>query len=58
MPVAIEHGHVLAVASLPAVHHDPFDWLLAVQSRALDAPLLTADAPLADYPVQTVLIRS
>jgi PIN domain nuclease of toxin-antitoxin system len=54
--VPIEHGHALAVAALQPLHRDPFDRLLVAQARALDVPLLTADAVLARYPVRTLLV--
>lgn len=54
-PLAVEHDHALAVASLPLVHRDPFDRLLVAQALMLDVTILTADAILARYPVQTLL---
>jgi len=55
-PIAVEHGHALAVASLPAVHRDPFDRLLVAQALALDATLTTADQVLTQYPARTLLV--
>lgn len=46
----IEASHALAVASLPAVHHDPFDRLLLAQATAEGLLLITADQQLAAYP--------
>lgn len=54
--VPIEHSHALAVAALPPLHGDPFDRLLVAQARALDVPILTADAAVAQYPVRTLLV--
>ncbi len=54
--VGIEHGHALAVASLPALHRDPFDRLLIAQGTALSATILTADAIVARYPAETLLV--
>jgi PIN domain nuclease of toxin-antitoxin system len=56
LPVAVEHSHALAVASLPPLHRDPFDRLLVAQAQALGATILTADAAVAQYPAQTLLI--
>jgi PIN domain nuclease of toxin-antitoxin system len=56
-PVAVEHGHSLAVASLPPLHGDPFDRLLVAQADALGAAILTADPGVAEYPVETLLPR-
>lgn len=55
--VPIEHGHALAVAELPLLHRDPFDRLLIAQAQALGVPILTADASIARYRVQTLLIE-
>jgi PIN domain nuclease of toxin-antitoxin system len=54
--VAVEHPHALAVATLPALHGDPFDRLLVAQATLLDLTIMTADPSLAQYPVPTVLI--
>jgi PIN domain nuclease of toxin-antitoxin system len=53
----IEHNHALAVAALAPLHGDPFDRLLVAQAGLLDVPILTADAMIAQYPVQTLLVR-
>ncbi len=55
-PLAIEHGHALAVAALPALHGDPFDRLLVAQAKLLDLEILTADSAIARYPVRFRLI--
>lgn len=55
-PLAIQHDHALGVATLEAVHRDPFDRLLVAQALALDLTIITADAMLARYPAQTRLI--
>lgn len=55
-PLAIEHAHALAVASLPPLHRDPFDRLLVAQAQALDIAILSADEIIARYPVETVII--
>jgi PIN domain nuclease of toxin-antitoxin system len=57
-PVAIEHRHTLGVADLPDIHRDPFDRLLLAQAHVLRMPLLTADATLDSYPVDTVLVAN
>jgi PIN domain nuclease of toxin-antitoxin system len=54
--VDVEHGHALAVASLPPIHRDPFDRLLVAQGRALDAAIITADPTVAAYPVETIQV--
>lgn len=55
-PLAVEHAHALAVASLEPLHRDPFDRLLVVQAQAFDVPILTADAAIARYPVECLLV--
>jgi PIN domain nuclease of toxin-antitoxin system len=52
----IEHSHALAVASLPALHRDPFDRLLIAQAGAAGATVLTADPAVAQYPAETLLV--
>jgi PIN domain nuclease of toxin-antitoxin system len=52
----IEHAHALAVASLPALHRDPFDRLLVAQAEAAGATILTADPAVAQYPAETLLV--
>jgi len=54
--IAVEHSHALAVASLPALHRDPFGRLLVAQALALDIPLLTADSALVPYPAQIIVV--
>jgi PIN domain nuclease of toxin-antitoxin system len=50
-PLAIEHAHALAVASLPPHHADPFDRLLIAQARLERCVLLSADPQLTRYDV-------
>ncbi len=50
LPVLLPH--VLVVDSLPQVHKDPFDRLLAAQPIAEDAEFVTADRVFAQYPVR------
>jgi PIN domain nuclease of toxin-antitoxin system len=53
-PLAIEHQHVLHVATLPAHHRDPFDRLLVAQAQLDDLPILTADPLIGAYDVATI----
>lgn len=55
-PVAISDEHALGVATLPLLHRDPFDRLLVIQARQLGATLVTSDAVLARYDVETLLV--
>jgi len=54
--LAVSHAHALGVASLPPLHRDPFDRLLVAQALQLDATFVTADAVLAGYPAETLLV--
>jgi len=51
----ITSRHTLLIASLPAVHKDPFDRILVAQAKAEDAMLLTSDKTLAHYPAVIVI---
>jgi PIN domain nuclease of toxin-antitoxin system len=55
-PLAIEHNHALAVCDLPPLHRDPFDRLLVAQARDLRMRIVTADAQIARYDVETLLV--
>jgi PIN domain nuclease of toxin-antitoxin system len=41
--------HVIAVASLPHIHRDPFDRLLVAQAQTEGLTLMTTDKKLAQY---------
>ena len=53
LPIGGEH--VLRVATLPAVHRDPFDRLLVAQAIHEGLVLVTADRALAQYPASVVM---
>jgi PIN domain nuclease of toxin-antitoxin system len=53
-PLAVELSHSLEVYHLPTHHIDPFDRMLIAQSRLEDMPLLTADAEIVRYEVETI----
>jgi PIN domain nuclease of toxin-antitoxin system len=50
----VEHAHALRVAALPLHHRDPFDRILVAQAQVEGLPLLTADAQLAAYDIETL----
>lgn len=50
LPVTLAHS--LAVESLPPMHKDPFDRLLAAQSTVEGAELVSTDLIFDRYPVQ------
>ena len=47
--IDITSRHALLVASLPAIHKDPFDRILIAQAKAENAVLLTSDKILSHY---------
>ena len=56
--LAVEHAHALAVATLPALHRDPFDRLLVAQAQLEGMTILTADDSVARYPVGSILLTA
>jgi PIN domain nuclease of toxin-antitoxin system len=53
-PLAISVEHAVAVASLPAYHNDPFDRILVAQAQVEGLILITNDAAVRRYPVETL----
>jgi len=51
----IKLPHALAVADLPAHHHDPFDRIQIVQARLEDLVLVTRDAEIPKYDVKVLI---
>ena len=49
LPITV--GHILSAASLPQIHHDPGDRILAAQALAEGVPLITIDPEIHDYDV-------
>jgi len=49
----ITHTHSLALGDLPPVHNDPFDRMLVAQAQSENMVLMTAEAVLGKYSVQT-----
>jgi PIN domain nuclease of toxin-antitoxin system len=47
--LAVEMAHVLAVASLPILHRDPFDRLFLTQARVENLVLISGDAAVRAY---------
>jgi PIN domain nuclease of toxin-antitoxin system len=48
LPIGSEH--VVAIDTLPPIHKDPFDRILAAQAAVEGITLLTTDAVVARYP--------
>ena len=55
-PLPVQHTHALAVWELPPIHRDPFDRLLVAQAHDLRLRIVTADAQIALYEVETLLV--
>ena len=52
LPISIRHA--LHAPTLPALHRDPFDRMLVAQAQVEHLPILTADAQIAQYQVETM----
>jgi PIN domain nuclease of toxin-antitoxin system len=52
LPIRVED--LVHLGGLPRLHGDPFDRLLIAQALEEGVPLLTADATIARYSVETV----
>ncbi len=50
----IDFDHVVKVASLPPLHHDPFDRLLIAQAQATGLAVLTSDPVFRTYGIATI----
>ncbi len=50
----IDRSLILAAASLPHHHSDPFDRMLIAQAMANDIPVLTRDDEFYRYPITAV----
>ena len=48
LPIASDH--VVAIESLPPLHHDPFDQILVAQATVEGITLLTSDSVIGEYP--------
>lgn len=55
IPLDVTIAHALAVGQLPAHHADPFDRLLVAQARSDQLTLVTRDAHIRRYEVDTLL---
>jgi PIN domain nuclease of toxin-antitoxin system len=52
--LSIEFDHALAAATLPPIHHDPFDRILVAQAQALGCAIVTGDPEIARYAVEVI----
>jgi PIN domain nuclease of toxin-antitoxin system len=54
IPLAVKLSHTLEVFKLPAIHQDPFDRLLVIQSQMEQLPIVTIDQDIVRYHVSTI----
>lgn len=54
--LAVDAEHAVAVETLPAHHHDPFDRILVAQALTESLRLMTHDATVARYSDTIILI--
>ena len=52
LPISLTH--ILDLGRLPDHHKDPFDRLLIAQARVEEAVLVTHDALISQYPIETI----
>lgn len=50
----IDERHAVRAAGLPMIHTDPFDRMLVAQAQLEVVPILTTDAALTRYDVETI----
>jgi PIN domain nuclease of toxin-antitoxin system len=50
----IDQRHVIRVAELPTIHRDPFDRMLVAQAQIEGMPIVTTDAAITRYDVETI----
>ena len=53
-PLSIQLAHLANLESLPNVHRDPFDRMLIAQARAEKMAILTSDALIRQYDVESL----
>ncbi|MFP5343156.1 MAG: type II toxin-antitoxin system VapC family toxin [Candidatus Limnocylindria bacterium] len=52
LPIGLEHA--VRAASLPRIHLDPFDRILVAQAQLEGLPIVTMDAAVTRYDVDTI----
>ena len=50
----VEPEHIRATMNLPPIHRDPFDRMLIAQALVEDMVILTIDANIINYEVETI----
>jgi PIN domain nuclease of toxin-antitoxin system len=52
--MSIDLNHAVRAAALPPIHADPFDRVLVAQAQVESLPIVTADAAIGRYDVETI----
>ena len=52
--LAVDVRHAVRAAALPMIHADPFDRVLVAQAQLESLPLVTTDAAITRYDVETI----
>jgi PIN domain nuclease of toxin-antitoxin system len=52
--LAVDPKHIKAVAGLPFIHRDPFDRMLIAQAVAEGMPIMTTDANVLKYDINSI----
>jgi PIN domain nuclease of toxin-antitoxin system len=50
----IDTAHAVRAATLPMIHTDPFDRVLVAQAQLESVPIVTTDAAITRYDVETI----
>ncbi len=54
LELPIDSRHAIRAAALPRLHGDPFDRVLIAQAQVESLPILTTDAVISQYDVETI----
>lgn len=54
--LGINESHVQMLRKIPSSHGDPFDHMLAAQTKAENMTLITHDKQFANYPIKSLLV--
>ncbi|MEZ0240388.1 MAG: type II toxin-antitoxin system VapC family toxin, partial [Chloroflexota bacterium] len=52
--ISIDERHAVRAAMLPMIHSDPFDRVLVAQAQLESMPIITTDAAITRYDVETI----
>ncbi len=52
LPISV--AHAVGVGDLPGLHRDPFDRMLVAQAQVEGIPIVTNDAAIARYDIETI----